>query len=202
MGSTKATGLQAALEALRSGLLVVIPTDTVYGVAARHDDPAAVARLYEAKGRDAGKPLPILVSSHKVAETIGHLSDEASKLARSLWPGPLTIVTAVDQDFRSAALGGERTVGLRMPNQQLALSLIAEAGGSLAVSSANRSGASDPLTVEDARRQLGDEVAVYIDGGPAPASRGSTVVDATQSQVRVIREGPISWQEITAALDG
>ena len=202
MGSTTAGQVRRAVEALNAGLLVVLPTDTVYGVAARHDQPAAVARLFEAKGREGNKPLPILVSSRGAAEMIGRLTPAGLALADAFWPGPLTIVTAVDPAFQSDALAGERTVGLRMPNQLMALALIGTAGGSLAVSSANRSGGPDPLSIDDARNQLGDAVAVYIDSGPAPDVRGSTVVDATTDRVRVLRAGPVSQEQIRTVLDG
>ena len=202
MGSTVDDDVSRAVRALKAGLLVVFPTDTVYGLAARHDDPLAVAKLYEAKGRDDRKPLPILVSGLEQAARIGRLGAAAEKLARAFWPGPLTIVTDRAPSFSSDAMAGEQSVGLRMPNEPLALAVIEGAGGVLAVSSANRSGGADPRTVDAARKQLGEAVDVYLDGGPAPGDRGSTVVDARGNGFRVIRAGPISEEQIAAVLDG
>ncbi|HET9201420.1 MAG TPA: L-threonylcarbamoyladenylate synthase [Dehalococcoidia bacterium] len=202
MGSTESDLLQKALEALNAGQLVVIPTDTVYGVAARHDDPTAVAKLFAAKGRSDAKPLPILVSSLEAASEIAELTVACRRLADAFWPGPLTIVVQAKRSFVSDALVGESSIGLRMPDEPLALRLIEGAGGSLAVSSANRSGAADSLSVGQAREQLGSSVAVYVDGGPAPGSRGSTVVDARSDDVKILREGPVSADQIHKALDG
>jgi L-threonylcarbamoyladenylate synthase len=194
--------LERAVDALNAGLLVVIPTDTVYGIAARHDNPRAVARLFATKGRSGAKPLPILVSDLDAVAQIAHLTPMGKRLAESFWPGPLTIVAEARKGFDSDALAGESSVGLRMPRQAFSLSLIKQAGGSLAVSSANRSGAADSLTVDEAREQLGAQVAVYIDGGPAPGTQGSTVADARGDQIRILRAGPISAEQLRAALDG
>jgi tRNA threonylcarbamoyl adenosine modification protein (Sua5/YciO/YrdC/YwlC family) len=202
MGSTELDILDEALAALDAGLLVVIPTDTVYGIAARHDNPRAVARLFATKSRSPAKALPILVSSPEAADAIGQFTPAARRLADAFWPGPLTIVVNARNSFRSDALAGESSVGLRMPEQALALRLIERAGGSLAVSSANRSGAPEARSVEEAKEQLGARVAVYIDGGPAPGHKGSTVVDARGDKIVVLREGPIGAEQLRRPLDG
>lgn len=198
MGSTEE--VRDAVSALLRGELVVLPTDTVYGVAALASDDQAVARLLLAKGRPQGKPLPILVASVDVAAAVGDVMTLAHSLMTAFWPGPLTVIVDKREDFHSAALLGAETVGLRMPDNQLALAIIRRCGGVLAVSSANLSQGPDPLTVEDARAQLGDSVAVYVDGGPAPRTRGSTVVDARSKELEILREGPISPAALKAAI--
>jgi L-threonylcarbamoyladenylate synthase len=195
MGSTEPQ-VAKAVEALLRGELVVIPTDTVYGVAALASDDGAVARLYAAKGRGAAKALPVLVASLEKGERVGLFNHSARRLAKAFWPGPLTIVLPVTPSFHSAALGGGNTVGLRMPDQPLALQVIEAAGGLLAVTSANRSGDADPLTVEDARRQLGDAVAVYLDGGRSRGGKASTVVAVLNERAEIERAGPISESQI------
>ncbi|MEX2236571.1 MAG: L-threonylcarbamoyladenylate synthase [Dehalococcoidia bacterium] len=198
MGSNE-DAVSRAAEVLRAGGLVVMPTDTVYGVAARADEPSAIDRLFKAKGRRPEKALPILVASLVDAAVIADLTPLARRLAETFWPGPLTIVVPARAGFDSPALAGGRTIGLRMPDNHVALGVIAAAGGRLAVSSANRSDGPNPLTVEEARSQLGNSVSLYIDGGQAAGETGSTIVDCTGEAPKILREGPISAAEIAAA---
>jgi L-threonylcarbamoyladenylate synthase len=191
-----ADGVQAAVSALQSGDLVVMPTDTVYGIAADAFSPAAVNALLAAKGRGRDMPVPVLVGSWR---TLDGLVDELGPLARQLverfWPGPLTIVV------RSAPslawdLGETRgTVAVRMPLQPVALDVL-NATGPLAVSSANRSGMPPAVDAADAERQLGGAVRVYLDGGPAGDPVPSTIVDLTGDRARVLRAGALSLEAL------
>lgn len=185
-------GVEAAVTALQNGDLAVIPTDTVYGVAADAFSPAAVARLLAAKGRGRDMPVPVLVGSWR---TLDGLVDELGPLARTLveafWPGPLTLVV------RAAAslawdLGETRgTVAVRMPLQAVALEVLGHTGP-LAVSSANRSGMLPATDAVEAERHLGDAVSVYLDAGPAADVVPSTILDLTGDRARVLRQGALS----------
>ncbi len=190
-----------ALEVLRGGGLVAFPTDTVYGVGAMAFDPAAIERIFAAKGRDTTKALPILLAEQAgLAEVAQALPPEVLRLAGSFWPGPLTLVV-----HKLAAVpmvvSRDGTVGVRVPDHPIALALLRESGP-LAATSANRSGAADPLTADDVVEGLGDRVDLILDGGRAPGGRPSTVVDCTVSPPSLIREGPISLAAILAVLAG
>ncbi len=183
--------LHAAAEALHRGGLVVLPTDTVYGLAAWPWDAAAVARIYAAKGRPERKAIPVLVGekAHLVRVTAA-LPPCADRLAACFWPGALTIVVPKHPDL-PAALSPYPTVGVRMPDHPAALALL-RLTGPLAVTSANRSGQPPARTAAEAAAQLGDAVAVILDAGPAPGGQPSTVVDCTAAPPRILRAGPVS----------
>jgi len=191
-----AAGVEAAIAALRRGSLAVLPTDTVYGVAADAFSPEAVGRLLEAKGRGRDMPTPVLVGS---VRTLDGLADVVPQLARDLvdahWPGPLTLV------LRHAAtlswdLGETRgTVALRMPLDPVALAVLAETGP-LAVSSANRSGLPPARDAAEAARQLGLAVEVYLDAGAGTDPIPSTVLDLTGDRPRVLRAGALSLERL------
>jgi tRNA threonylcarbamoyl adenosine modification protein (Sua5/YciO/YrdC/YwlC family) len=199
--STELTaGVTAAVEALQRGELAVLPTDTVYGVAADAFNPIAVGRLLEAKGRGRDMPTPVLVPSTR---TIEGLADFVPPVARDLveafWPGALTIV------LRHAAslawdLGDTKgTVAVRMPLDRVALAVL-ERTGPLAVSSANRSGMPAAVDVAEAERQLGSAVDVYLDGGPAGDPVPSTIVDLTGETPNVLRLGALSLEELRSVV--
>jgi len=193
--------IASALDVLRRGGLVAFPTDTVYGVGAMAFDPAAIERIYAAKGRDATKALPILLAEMAgLAEVAQALPPEVLRLARSFWPGPLTLVV-----HKLAAvpmsISRDGTVGVRIPDHPIALALL-RAVGPLAATSANRSGEADPLTAEDVAAGLGDRVDLILDGGRAAGGRPSTVVDCTVNPPTLVREGPVSLAAILAALGG
>ena len=180
-------GVQMATHTLRTGGLVVLPTDTVYGLAADAFSPRAVDALLAAKGRGRDMPVPVLVSSREMFEAVAsELTDKARALADACWPGALTLVVRHSPAL-AWDLGESRgTVAVRMPDHALAVELIA-ATGPLAVSSANRTGLSPATTAADAEAMLGDEVEVYLDGGPSPASTPSTIVDVTGEVPRLLR---------------
>ncbi len=186
-----------AIAALRRGQVVAIPTDTVYGLAAMADDRAAVDRLAELKGRGAEQPVQLLVESIDVIS--GHLDDPgALERVRAFWPGPLTAVVRVRPGFAAAAVTDAGTVGLRQPDDELALAVIAGCGGVLAATSANRHGEPPALTARDVAAVFGDAMLV-IDGGPRPGGVASTVVDLTVDPPVILRAGPVSAADLGLA---
>lgn len=203
------TGLRLARAAIGRGALVVVPTDTVYGVAADAFNASAVAGLLAAKGRGRQSPPPVLVGSAETLNALAeHVTPEMTKLAEAFWPGGLTIVVpsrpTLDWDLGDT----NGTVAVRMPNHPIVLELLKETGP-LAVSSANKTGAPAALTAEEALIQLGDSVEVYLDGGTASTDRsGSTIVDCTPTldgkPVRILRDGVITRdaiRELLGAID-
>lgn len=185
---------------VEQGALVVYPTDTVYGVGTNPLLEDAVRRLYEAKRRPLGKPVPVLASSIEHAERIAVLPEEAKRLAARFWPGPLTIIVPAKPTLPSIVTGGSGKVGVRIPAHPVARLLIEEAGGLIVGTSANISGRSPPRTAEEALRELGDAVDVVVDAGPAPGGKPSTVVDLTLSPPKIVRRGPIEKREIEEVL--
>ncbi|MGH8861474.1 MAG: L-threonylcarbamoyladenylate synthase [Jatrophihabitantaceae bacterium] len=189
--SVRGAALSSAAHCVASGQLVVLPTDTVYGVGADAFDATAVADLLAAKGRGRDMPVPVLIGSWTTIE--GLVSSVATRtwdLVEAFWPGGLTLV--VEQAPSLAwDLGDARgTVAVRMPLHPVAIELL-EITGPMAVSSANRSGRPAALTAADAQDQLGDEIAVYLDGGPAKSGIASTIVDVTAEVPRILRAGAI-----------
>ena len=189
-------GIREAAAALGKGELAVIPTDTVYGLAADAFKPDAVTALLAAKGRGRQMPPPVLVGSRRAAfALVEDVSSSASDLIDEFWPGGLTLV------FRSSRslvwdLGDTRgTVAVRMPLHPVTLGLLKESGP-LAVSSANISGSPPAMTAADAESQLGEAVSVYLDGGPCPGDIASTIVDVTGPVPRLLRLGVISIQRL------
>lgn len=189
-----------AAAALRDGRLVVLPTDTVYGIAARPDDPAATERLFAAKRRPRALELPILVAGIAEARRVAVLDGRAERLALRWWPGALTLVLPRTPESAGYALGGDaETVGVRVPDERLALALLARTGP-LAVTSANHSGSPTPADCEGIVAVFGEEVDVYLCAdGPLPG-RASTVLDLAHGSPRVIREGAIPADEVLASL--
>ena len=200
------SGTRTARQALGRGALVVLPTDTVYGVAADAFNPDAVQKLLDAKGRGRQSPPPVLIPN---TATLGALAAEVGEaitaLAEAFWPGALTIVTRANPSLSwdLGETGG--TVALRIPNHPLALEILQETGP-LAVSSANRTGEPAARTAEAARAMLGDSVAVYLEAGEADGDgEASTIVDATSltddgGELRILRQGAVSRDAIAAVL--
>jgi len=190
---------QAALAAI-AGHLVVLATDTVYGIGTRPDDPAATERLFEAKGRPRELTLPVLVPSTAAAREIAAFDERAEVLALAFWAGPLTLVLPRTAASRGWHLGGApETVGVRMPHHPLALAVLARTGP-LAVTSANRSAEPTPATCEGVERVFGDTVDVYLCEGEPLRGTASTVVDLTSAEPRLLREGAVSETDIRAVL--
>lgn len=197
---SRAAGLTAARTTLKSGRLAVIPTDTVYGLAADAFDSGAVADLLAAKRRGRDMPVPVLVGSWNTIDgLVFSVSQRARDLIRAFWPGGLSLVV---QQAPSLAwdLGDARgTVMLRMPLHPVALELLREVGP-LAVSSANVSGQPAAATMQEARDQLGELVGVYLDGGPADHGVPSTIVDLTADSPRILREGAVTAEQVGEVL--
>lgn len=192
--------LDAAESALRSGQLVVFPTDTVYGLAADAFDPAAIAALLAAKRRGRDMPVPVLVGSWSTIDGLTpSLPSVGTELIRAFWPGALTLVVRQAPSLAWDLGETAGTVAVRMPLHPLALDLLRRVGP-LATSSANRSGAPAATTVQAAREQLGDSVAVYLDGGATSGAVASTIVDLTEPgrPPRVLRHGAVSVAALRA----
>ncbi|WP_372727672.1 L-threonylcarbamoyladenylate synthase [Nocardioides sp.] len=195
------TAIEAASLAIQRGELVVLPTDTVYGVAADAFDPAAVRSLLAAKGRGREMPPPVLVSA---AATVDALAVDIPGYARALmdafWPGPLTLVCR-QQSSLQWDLGDTRgTVAVRMPDHEVALEIL-DRTGPLAVSSANLTGMPAATDADQAEQMLGDAVAAIVDGGESPGAVASTIVDVTGAQGRVLRRGALTLEELNAVLE-
>lgn len=189
--ATRPTAIAAAAHAVRRGDLVVLPTDTVYGVGADPFAPNAVRRLLDAKGRGRDVPVPVLVGSWRTVNgLVEELPDVAKDLIAAFWPGPLTLVLRQGSGLTWDLGETKGTVAVRMPLHPVAIELLVETGP-LAVSSANRHGEPPPVTAAEALEQLGDAVAVYLDGGPAEDRTPSTIVDLTGPVPRVLREGAL-----------
>jgi L-threonylcarbamoyladenylate synthase len=185
-------GLAAAATSVLSGELVVLPTDTVYGVGADAFSPAAVTRLLAAKGRGREAPPPVLVGSTRAASAlVEDLGPWGQQLIDEFWPGGLTIVCRAQRTLNWDLGDTKGTVAVRMPEDPVTLDLLKETGP-MAVSSANLTGKPAATTAEQAREQLGDAVAIYLDGGPSAGGRASTIVDLTGDVPRMLRQGAIS----------
>ncbi|MBB6120454.1 L-threonylcarbamoyladenylate synthase [Nocardiopsis algeriensis] len=192
-------GIADAASAVRRGELVVLPTDTVYGIGTDAFNPRAVAGLLTTKGRGREMPPPVLVGSMRAATAlIDDLGSHGRDLMEEFWPGPLTVVCAATPSL-SWDLGDTKgTVAVRMPMDPVALELLKETGP-MAVSSANKSGRPAATRVDEAVEQLGEEdVAVYLDGGATESSVPSTIVDLTYAVPRVLRAGAISVEQLRA----
>ncbi len=200
VSDSRAAGLDAATRALKAGRLVVLPTDTLYGIGADAFDSSAVSALLRAKRRGRDMPVPVLVGSWNTIDGLVYtVRPQARDLIRAFWPGGLSLVV---QQAPSLAwdLGDTRgTVMLRMPLHPVAIELLRDLGP-LAVSSANVSGSPPARTVNEARDQLGEEVTVYLDGGPAEQAVASTIVDLTADQPTILRAGAISAADIAEVL--
>jgi L-threonylcarbamoyladenylate synthase len=189
-------GLAAAKAALEDGKLVVLPTDTVYGLAADAFSPRAVQNLLDAKGRSRRMPPPVLIGA---PSTIDALVREVPSWLRSaveaLWPGPLTVICHQQPSLTWDLGEAHNTVAIRMPDDERALTLLRETGP-LAVSSANVTGEPAATTVDAAEDMLNGRVAVYLDGGPSPSGVPSTILDATGTTPRVLRQGAITLETL------
>ncbi|MGS0684221.1 L-threonylcarbamoyladenylate synthase [Nakamurella sp. GG22] len=189
-------GLEAAAHAARSGNLVVMPTDTVYGIGADAFNAAAVRALLAAKGRGPDMPVPVLVGSWTTIDgLVMAVPPVARTLIEAFWPGGLSLVIEHAPSLSWDLGDAKGTVMVRMPLHPVALDLL-RLVGPMAVSSANRSGSPAATTAADAAAQLGDDVSVYLEGGPSPIGVASTVVDLTSEVPRVLRAGAVSTDRI------
>ena len=196
----RAVGIASAVSALKGGRLVVMPTDTVYGIGADAFDSGAVTALLAAKGRGRDMPVPVLVGSwHTIDGLVYAVPHSARELIHAFWPGALSLVVRQAPSLQWDLGDAQGTVMLRMPLHPVAIELLREVGP-MAVSSANISGQPAAITVDGARGQLADLVEVYLDGGPAEKQSASTIVDLTSDRPRVLRQGPVTVEAIADVL--
>ncbi|WP_238152864.1 L-threonylcarbamoyladenylate synthase [Kribbella speibonae] len=199
-GDELAPAYRAAVDAIEAGDLVVMPTDTVYGLAADAFKADAVQRLLDAKGRGRDMPPPVLIS---VVESLDALAtdipDNGRKLCEEFWPGPLTVICHAQTSLMWDLGETQGTVALRVPDHENTRELLSRTGP-LAVSSANKSGQPAALDVYDAEEQLGESVAVYLDGGEATGGQPSTIVDLTGDTPRVVRVGALTVDQLRAVV--
>ena len=193
-------GMRKAKLALGKGDLVVVPTDTVYGLAADAFSAEAVQALLDAKGRGRQSPPPVLIPNVDSLYALADIVPEiALKLAEKYWPGPLTLILRAQPSLQWDLGETKGTVALRVPNHKITLALLAESGP-LAVSSANLTGEPAATTAKQAADYLGDKVAVYLDAGDAELGVASTILDLTGEKVRIVREGAVNRADLAELL--
>jgi len=191
--------IQTALEILQRGGLVAFPTDTVYGVGALAFDGKAVESIYIAKDRPIEKAIPVLIGDANDMEKIGmDIPHIAYQLAARFWPGPLTCIVPKKPTLPQS-VSATNTVGVRVPDHEVTRTLL-RAAGPMAVTSANISGQPSPSTAQEVLAQLGGRIDLILDGGTTPGGVPSTLVDCTGEEIRVLRQGPISLEEIKLKL--
>ncbi len=194
--STWGPAIDEAVNILQRGEVIVLPTDTVYGIGADAFNPAAVAALLAAKGRGRQMPPPVLVGSLATLDGLAtEVRDDARALAEKFWPGGLTIIFKAQPSLAWDLGETHGTVALRMPDHPTALALLARTGP-LAVSSANKTGQPAAFTAREAFVQLQDSVSIYLDAGQVPGGVASTIVDATGDVLRVVRAGAITIEQL------
>lgn len=195
--------IAAGAQALADGRLVAFPTETVYGLGANALDPDAVAAIFAAKGRPTDHPLICHVASaDALAPLVAEVTPAARALAGAFWPGPLTLVMPRSRAVPDAVTGGRDTVAVRVPAHPVALALLRAFDGPVAAPSANRFGRPSPTSASDVADELGDAVAVILDGGPCEIGIESTVVDLTTTPPQVLRPGRISAEQVAQVLGG
>lgn len=193
--------LNRAVEILRQGGVVALPTETVYGLAANAEDELAVRRVFAIKGRPATHPLIIhLAGVEALPDWARDIPKEARRLADAFWPGPLTLVLPRTPRATDAVTGGQDTVALRVPSHPVALAVLRALGGGLAAPSANRFGRVSPTTAEHVRQDLGDEVDLILDGGPCTVGVESTIVDLSSGSPAILRPGGLAAEELERVL--
>jgi L-threonylcarbamoyladenylate synthase len=196
-----------AVERLLHGGLVVVPTETVYGLGADADDPAAVGRVFTVKGRPTGHPLIVHVSgAERLAEWAANVPPAAAVLADACWPGPLTVLVEKAARVIDEVTGGRDTVGVRVPAHPLTLDLLARSGRGVAAPSANRFGRVSPTSADHVVADLGPLLDpardAVLDGGPCPVGVESTIVDCTVDPPQVLRPGGIPTEDVSRLLEG
>ncbi len=195
--------IAAGAQALADGRLVAFPTETVYGLGADALDPDAVAGIFAAKGRPTDHPLICHVASaDALAPLVAEVTPAARALAGAFWPGPLTLVMPRSRAVPDAVTGGRDTVAVRVPAHPVALALLRAFDGPVAAPSANRFGRPSPTSASDVADEIGDAVAVILDGGPCEIGIESTVIDLTCDPPQVLRPGRIAAEQVAQVLGG
>lgn len=193
--------IRQAADLLRVGELVALPTETVYGLGADALDSSAVARIFAAKGRPADHPVIVhLPDAEHLPRWASAVPKDAIALARAFWPGPLTLILKRDPSVPDAVTGGQDTIGLRVPDHPVALALLRAFDSGIAAPSANRFGRISPTTALHVAEELGDKVAMVLDGGPCEVGIESTILDLSRDTPVLLRPGRISREEIAAVI--
>src|SRR5471030_760119 len=195
------TEIEAAVEALRAGELVVFPTETVYGLGANAASPPAVAKIFEVKGRPADHPVIVHLDNQRYLHRwVSKVPPVAEALADRFWPGPLTLILPKADNVNDIVTGGQDSIGIRVPSHPMAQQLLKAFGGGIAAPSANRYGRLSPTKPEHVREELGDAVKVILDGGDSPIGLESTIVSCLVNQARLLRPGFITRSQLEQAV--
>ena len=193
--------VRIAAAAIRRGELLVIPTDTVYGLAADPFCKAAVERVFHVKLRAKNQPLLLLIDSlERLSELIAEMPELLPKIAADFWPGPLTVILPAGPRIPQEITAGTDTVAVRVPAAPLTRAMISAAGGVVTGTSANLSGQPPASTAAEAVRQLGGSVYYIVDGGPAPCRQPSTILDLSANHPRIVRRGSLPWTRLASYL--
>nr|BFD88098.1 L-threonylcarbamoyladenylate synthase [Streptomyces sp. Xyl84] len=201
--TASSSDIEKAAEVLRAGGLVALPTETVYGLGANAEEPVAVARIFQAKGRPPSHPLIVHIgAAEQLDDWVEDVPATARLLAAHFWPGPLTLVLRRGRRVPLEATGGLETVAVRVPDHPVAGALLAAFGGGITAPSANRFGSVSPTTADDVRTELGDAVDFVLDGGPCEVGVESTIVDVTGDTPSVLRPGGVTREDLEAVLGG
>lgn len=192
--------LEQAIGALQNGGVIAFPTDTVYGIGASLEHPQALRRIYDLKGRSPDKPLPILIARVEMLDMLSPDVDERLvDLAEQFWPGALTIVMPAADHLPAEVKAPDNTIGVRLPNHSIPLSIAERAGGAIATTSANFSGQHSTHTASEIREAFGSAIDIILDGGFAPQENPSTVIRVVDGDIEVLREGVISTETLRMA---
>ncbi|MBI2547626.1 MAG: threonylcarbamoyl-AMP synthase [Candidatus Aenigmarchaeota archaeon] len=189
--------IRLAADVIKKGGIVIYPTDTLYGIAANALSKKCVVNVYKIKGRKFTKPLSVAFHSLQQAKRYVKFDKVSTELARKFLPGPLTIILPMKYKFPKELTGGSKSVGVRLPDNKIALEMIRECGFPVTSTSANVSGNGDPITAEDAVNQVGDKVDMILDGGKCRHSKPSTIVDASSGKIKILREGAIKGRTLS-----
>ncbi|MEU9480918.1 L-threonylcarbamoyladenylate synthase [Streptomyces sp. NPDC048191] len=199
--TARTTDIEKAAGVLRGGGLVAFPTETVYGLGADAEDPAAVGRIFQVKGRPPSHPLIVHIGgAEQLGDWVEDVPATARLLAERFWPGPLTLVLRRGRRVPLEATGGLETVAVRVPDHPVALALLSDFGGGVTAPSANRFGQVSPTTADHVRAELGDAVDFVLDGGSCAVGVESTIVDATGEIPSILRPGGVTREDLEAVL--
>jgi L-threonylcarbamoyladenylate synthase len=188
-------------DAIKSGGIVAVPTDTLYGLAVDPRDSCAVARLFEVKGRPAAAAVPIVAADvDQVRAGAGRMTALAERLAARFWPGPLAIVLDAHRDLVAGVRAADSSVAVRVPSHAVPRAIAHSLGGPLTATSANRSGSPPAADAASVLRAFGADLDAVVDAGPAPGGAPSTIVDARGEEPRLVREGAIAWAAVLESL--
>ena len=192
--------LEQAISTLQHGGVIAFPTDTVYGIGASLDHPEALRRIYDLKGRSPDKPLPILIARVEMLDQLSPDVDERlADLAEQFWPGALTIVVPAADHLPAEVKAPDNTIGVRLPNHSIPLSIAERAGGAIATTSANLSGQDSAHAASEIRDAFGSTIDIILDGGFSPQANSSTVIRVVDGEIVVLREGVISTEALRMA---